>query len=110
MKRMLTAALCLLSFVNAGIVNAQENRRVRIVNQSSSTIRYFYASNVDRGTWERDILGPMQVIAPGYYVNVNIDDGSGHCLYDLRAVLADNRQAVRYRFNVCTNSSWTVTD
>jgi hypothetical protein len=109
MKKMLTAALCLLSLAGSQIVNAQENRRVRIVNQSSSAIRYFYASNVDRGTWERDILGPM-VIAPGYYVNVNIDDGSGHCLYDLRAVLADNRQAVRYRFNVCTNSSWTVTD
>jgi hypothetical protein len=110
MKKMLTAALCLLSLAGSQIVNAQENRRVRIVNQSSSTIRYFYASNVDRHGWEEDILGPMRVIAPGYYVNVNIDDGSGHCLYDLRAVLADNRQAVRYRFNVCTNSSWTVTD
>lgn len=110
MKKMLTAALCLLSLAGSQIVNAQENRRVRIVNQSSSAIRYFYASNVDRPGWEEDILGPMRVIAPGYYVNVNIDDRSGHCLYDLRAVLADNRQAVRYRFNVCTNSSWTVTD
>ena len=109
MKKSFAAALCLLGLAGAEI-NAQENRRVRIVNRSSSSIVYMYASNVDRRTWEQDLLGPMRVIAPGYYVNANINDGSGHCYYDLKAVLADRREAVRYRFNVCTESSWTVTD
>ena len=109
MKKAFAVALCLLGLASTDI-NAQENRRIRIVNQSSSSIRYMYASNVDRRGWEEDILGPMRVIAPGYYINANIDDGTGHCLYDLRAVLADGRQAVRYRFNVCASSSWTVTD
>ena len=109
MKKAFAVALCLLGLASTDI-NAQENRRVRIVNQSSSSIRYLYASNVDRNHWEEDILGPMRVIAPGYYINANIDGGTGHCLYDLRAVLADGRQAVRHRFNVCASSSWTVTD
>jgi hypothetical protein len=109
MKKTFAAALCLLGLAGAEI-NAQENRHVRIVNRSSSSIEYLYVSNVDNGSWLKDILGPWRVIAPGYYLNANIDDGSGHCYYDLRAVLVDKRQAVRYRFNVCTESSWTVMD
>ena len=92
------------------IAEAQENRYVRIINRSSDSIRYFYASNVDRTVWEEDILGPMRIIAPGHYVDVNIDDHSGHCLFDLKAVLWDGRVATERRFNVCTNSSWTVVD
>lgn len=110
MKKFFVASvLCLLSFGGANS-NAAENRRVKIVNRASAPIRYFYASNVDRGNWEEDILGPGRVLFTDHYIWVNIDDGSGHCRYDLRAVLADGRQAVRRNFNVCAESSWTVVD
>jgi len=88
---------------------AQLDRRVRIVNRSSSAIFYLYASNIDRRGWEEDLLGP-QVIQPGYYIWANIDDGSDHCRYDLRAVLQDGREAVSRNFDVCTSTSWTVSD
>ena len=114
MKRIRTITVSVVILCLSGLINtalqAQENRRVRVINRASSPIRYLYASNVDRGTWEEDILGPLRVIASGNYMDVNIDDGSGHCLYDVRAVLYDGREAVTRNLNVCTSGSWTVTD
>ncbi len=102
-------ALCLFGLIGTAL-QAQENRRVRIINRASSSIQYLYASNVDRRSWEEDILGAWRVIAPGYYRDVNIDDGSGHCLFDIKAVLSDGREAVGRNINVCTSTSWTVYD
>lgn len=87
-----------------------EDRRVRIVNETSSPIQYFYATNVDSSTWGPDLLGPLVMIYPNYYMVFNLDDGSGHCLYDLRAKLFDGREAIHRSFNVCTGASWTVTE
>ena len=100
----------LLLALAASTTQAQFNRHVRIVNRSSSTIEYLYASNIDRGSWEEDLLGPYRVIAPGYYRDANIDDGTYHCRYDLKAVLRDGRVAISHNFDVCANSSWTVYD
>jgi hypothetical protein len=109
MKKLIAGFLCFLTMASVDGV-AGENRRVRIINRSSTAMHYFYASNVDRTTWERDILGSRTVVMPNHYVDVNIDDGSGHCRYDLRVVMSDQREAVRRDFNVCTQSSWTITD
>jgi hypothetical protein len=87
----------------------QENRRVRIINSSSSSIYRLYASNVDSEDWEEDILG-SETIPPGRSRIANIDDGTGHCRYDLKAVLYDGRTAIKRNFNVCAKASWTVTD
>ena len=108
---LLVAATILLStsILSARATSPQEDRRVRIINRASSAIYHFYASNVDSDSWEEDILG-NRTIPPGKSVIVNIDDGTGHCMYDLKAVLRDGREAVRRRFNVCTQESWTVTD
>lgn len=104
----MSSALFLLTL--AGIPGgAAENRWVQIINRSSKPIYYFYASNVDRGTWEQDILG-NRVLLPNQYANVNIDDNSGHCRFDLRAVLSDGREAKQHDFNVCVQNSWTVVD
>jgi hypothetical protein len=84
------------------------DRHVRIINDTSRTMIHFYASNVRRGTWEEDILG-RDVLEPGQSVNVNIDDGTGYCMFDLRAEFNGGRYAERRRFNVCDEVSWTVT-
>lgn len=102
-------ALCLLTSLTSS-AQSSEDRHVKITNRASSPIRYLYASNVDRQTWEEDLLGPFNILLPDHYIVANIDDGSGHCLYDLRAVLYDGREAVTPRFNVCTQAAWTVTD
>ncbi|GGK45596.1 hypothetical protein [Salinarimonas ramus] len=83
-----------------------QNRVVEIVNNTGVTMMEFYASNVDRSSWEEDILG-ADVLESGYSVDVDIDDGSGQCLFDFRAVFADGDEVVDNRINVCEISTYT---
>jgi hypothetical protein len=86
-----------------------EDRHVRIINETSHTIVRFYASNVEKGSWEEDILG-QQILRPGASVKINIDDGSGHCMYDFRADFNDGDHLVRNGINVCNISSYRYTE
>lgn len=109
MKKIAVIALSFVS-LTAAYLHAQEDRHIRVINHASSAIRYLYATNVDRDRWGYDLLGPLNIISPGYYEDFNMDDGTGHCLYDMKAVLFDGRTATSHNFNACTNSTWTVTD
>ena len=102
-----TLAAVALSTTGANADN--EDRRVRIINNTSYTMQRFYASNVDTDDWEEDILG-NDVLRPGCSVVVNIDDGTGHCMYDFKAVFSNGRSLVRQGINVCRISSYTYTD
>ena len=103
------AVACLM--LSACMAHAQgENRAIRVINRSSSVIFHLYFSNVDRSTWGPDQLGFFGTISVNHYEDFNVDDGSGHCLYDIRAVLSDGRVAETRNVNVCTNDSWTVYD
>jgi hypothetical protein len=113
MKKIAAIAFCLfgVGFLALGGSDGQIQiaaRRVQIVNRSSSAIEYLHASNTDRRHWEEDLLGPMRVIPPGRSIEAKIDDGAGHCRYDLRAVLLDGREVEESGFDVCANISWTV--
>ncbi|MEE9388790.1 MAG: hypothetical protein V3U96_09265 [Paracoccaceae bacterium] len=83
------------------------NRIVKIGNTTGVTMTRFFASNTSRSSWEEDILG-ANVLSSGRSVNVDIDDGTDSCLYDLKAVFADGDVVVQNDFNVCTQSTWTV--
>lgn len=98
-------AFCALSFSAA----QAQDRHVLVINETSYTLVRFYASNVGTNDWQEDILG-RGVLASGRYVNVNIDDGTGYCHFDLKAVFADGQQAIRRNVNVCTVASWTLYD
>ncbi len=86
-----------------------EDRRVRIINDTNHTMVRFYASNSSRTTWEEDILG-RQVLPSGRSVVINIDDGSGACLYDFKAVFDDGDELTRQRVNVCEISEYRYTE
>lgn len=88
---------------------AAEDRRVRIINETRHIIVRFYASNVNATSWEEDILG-SSVLKPGGSVTVNIDDGSGYCLFDFKAVFDDGNSLVRQRVDVCKISSYRYTE
>lgn len=70
---------------------AAQDRRVRIINASNVIVNSFQASNTSRKSWEEDILG-SSVLAPGQSVMVNINDGTGACMFDFKAVLANGRK------------------
>jgi hypothetical protein len=86
---------------------AAQDRRVRIINGTNTIVNSFFASNTKRRSWEEDILG-KSVLQPGQSVIVNIDDGSGSCMFDFRAVLVNGRRVEMFNVNVCQVSSWTI--
>ena len=109
-QRSLSAGLLFSAIVLASLIPetaSAQDRRVRIINASNVTVNSFFASNASRRSWEEDILG-SSVLAPGQSVMVNINDGSGACMFDFRAVLANGRKVESYGMNVCQISSWTV--
>ena len=109
-SRCIAAGLFLATLAIASSVpdfTAAEDRRVRIVNNTNVTLTRFYASNTQRRGWEEDILG-SSVLPAGRSVMINIDDGSGACMFDFRAVLANGRTVEAYGMDVCRITSWTV--
>lgn len=85
------------------------DRRVSVINNTSYTLERLYGSNVDTGSWEDDIFR-SGVLLPGYRVNVNFDDGTGHCRFDLKAVFSNGAVVVRRNVNVCAIEHWTISD
>ncbi|MBI4225477.1 MAG: hypothetical protein HY617_04110 [Candidatus Sungbacteria bacterium] len=96
-------------FPIAAFAGDSHDRHVLVINRTSYTMVRFHASNRSRGGWEEDILG-NDVLRPGYQVRVNIDDGSGYCRYDFRAVFNNGQEIVRYDVDVCRVSKWTLFD
>ena len=89
--------------------NDGKNRRVTIENISSQTIYNLYASPVAATTWEEDLLGDSTIPA-GQSLVANIDNGTNECNYDLKVVMANGREYIRRRVNVCAVSKWTIGD
>ncbi|MFY8123636.1 MAG: hypothetical protein ACOVKB_05305, partial [Silanimonas sp.] len=46
-----------LAGLASGTASAQEDRRVRIINETNHTIVRFFGSNAGTTDWEEDILG-----------------------------------------------------
>ena len=84
------------------------DRHVRIINKTSYTMVRFYASRSSTSDWEEDILGD-DVLRSGSSVRINIDDGTGACIYDFKAVFADGDTVIKKKVNVCEISTFTFT-
>ncbi len=76
------------------------DRRVDIINETGVAIVTFNASHVNTKSWEENILGD-RTIENGDTVTINIDDGTGHCRYDFRAIFADGDIVIDEGVNVC---------
>jgi hypothetical protein len=84
------------------------NRHVDIINKTGMTLSEFYASNTGANDWEEDILG-RQTIANGETFDMNIDDGTGACRFDFRAVFENGGESIKRNVNVCQISTFTFT-
>jgi len=84
------------------------DRHVTIRNRTGWTMLRFYASDTRSDDWEEDILGD-RVLENGASIRINIDDGSGACLYDFKAEFTNGQELVRERVNVCQISEYSYT-
>ena len=97
---------------SANLVEGQSrdgyDRRVLIKNRTGWTMLRFYASDSRTDDWEEDILGE-DVLENGRDLRINIDDGSGACVYDFKAQFTNGQELTRFRINVCEVSEYTYT-
>jgi len=84
------------------------DRHVVIKNRTGWTMVRFYASDSRADSWEEDILG-RRVLGNGEDIRINIDDGSGACLYDFKAEFTNGQELTRFNVNVCQVSEYTYT-
>lgn len=83
-----------------------QDRNVDVHNDTGVTLTHLYSTNSGQDDWGGDILG-SDVIGPGESVTVDFDDGSGACLFDVRARFADGDVLEQYQINVCRISDLT---
>ena len=84
------------------------NRRVRIHNNTGWTMLRFYASDSRVDSWEEDMLG-RGTLAAGNSIMMNIDDGSGTCVYDFKAEFTNGQELTRFNVNVCEIADYYYT-
>ncbi|TPW06226.1 MAG: hypothetical protein FD125_333 [bacterium] len=84
------------------------NRRVRIHNNTGWTMLRFYASDSRVTDWQEDMLG-RGTLAAGNSIMMNIDDGSGACLYDFKAEFTNGQVLTRFNVNVCQIADYYYT-
>jgi hypothetical protein len=106
MRTLLILAFSLL--VSISSAQAQD-RRIRLINESSQTIEEFHASNVNRRGWEEDILG-NRVLKPGQSIVINLNDGSGQCNFDFLTVMSNGGKIEKRNVNVCRLETYRITD
>jgi hypothetical protein len=76
------------------------DRHMTVVNETNFAIVQLYGSNVGTRNWSGNLLGDGGLPA-GASVDIDFDDGSGYCMFDLRAVFEDGDEVVKERVNVC---------
>jgi hypothetical protein len=91
-----------------GTVAHAADRNVDIVNNTGLTMIHFYASNSGTNAWEEDILGHDK-LADGDTQPVDINDGTGACKFDFKAVFEGGASSVKTNIDVCTITSFTYT-
>lgn len=109
-KRLLVlGVLATVGMIGLAQPSSAADRRVEVINKTSHDIVNFYASNVGTNSWEEDILG-VSVLPPNSSAVINIDDGSGYCKFDFKAVFSDGGSAVKGGNNVCELETFTFTE
>ena len=105
----ITASLALVLFAAGAMSASALDRRVQINNVTSYDIIEFYASNTGTSDWEEDILG-RDILPAGSSIMINIDDGTGYCMYDFLAIFEDGDQVVSGNNNVCELAQFDFTE
>jgi hypothetical protein len=108
MKTILMAGAAVLFFALPMSVYAADVK-FDIINQSARAVNNFYTSPADTTDWQEDVLG-SDTIAPGASEEIDITTDGDQCLYDMRFIMEDNAELIEKGINVCTLSSYTLSD
>ena len=108
MTRLFLAVALFVSLVNFASAEVLD-RTIRVHNLTAKRIVEMYASPIDQKDWTYNMIRDQgDWIRAGQTKLADIDDGTGYCRYDLRAVRADGAVAEKYDVNVCVLTDWYI--
>jgi hypothetical protein len=102
--RLLLAAVATAALLCTPVL--AKNRKVDIINKTRTTMTSFYASSSGTNSWEEDMLDD-DTLAHGETLEANIDDGTGACVFDFKAVFEDGDVVIKKKVNVCKVGTFT---
>ncbi len=104
-------SLALLVSLSAGFsVSARAvELEVTFINDTQVSLQRLFASRVNLDTWGDDHLG-SRVLEPGQEITINLDDGSGYCIFDVRGEFTDEDVVENYRVDICQTVRFRFTD
>lgn len=109
MRSLVFSAIVGIAAATSGTALAAD-KKVTVVNKTKTTIVAIFASSVGASTWEEDILGDAMMLAPRESVEIDMDDGTGACRFDLKAEFEDGTDTVQKNLNVCEVGEFTFTE
>ena len=83
---------------------ANQRATLTVVNNSSKTIYYFYATSCSNTSWGEDRLDSNQALSPDETASFTMTTGC----WDLKAVFSDDTETIRRNANI-TGTSWRWT-
>ena len=97
----------LLLMCSISICIADENRDLYISNYTDLNMVGIYASRVTTDNWEENII-KGNIIIPTETVKINLDDGTGLCSFDLKAVFENGNFTIVKNINICNVEFWKI--
>jgi hypothetical protein len=100
--------LCALQTAPRGPAAALD-RLIELTNNTRMTIVEIYVAEVGSGRWQKDLLGD-EILPPKNSLQVDLDDGTGSCRFDLRVIYDDGTDRIRRNVNVCRAEGFAISD
>jgi len=98
-----------LTMASAAQSRDRYNRNITVYNNSDYQVYRIYYGVPGQEYYTRDLLGDY-VLDADYNIRLNVDNGQGTCIYKLKAVSESGGTVWEETLNVCSRSSWTLTN
>ncbi len=83
-----------------------DGREMQIVNQTGFEIVEFFRAHKDAADWGEELL--MGEAIGGYAERLlDLEDGSGYCLYSFRVIFDDGEELISEDINICDLPTFT---
>jgi len=80
-----------------------ENLDFSLLNRTGYVISEVYVSSASSNDWEEDVMG-SDVLANSESVDIEFEQGSKGCQWDMKVVYDDGEEAVWENLNLCSTS------
>jgi hypothetical protein len=96
-SRLITLALAVVAAAGSA---AADERVLRVNNLADTTIIRLYVSPSGAEDWGADVLA-SGMLEPGESMLLDYDDGSGTCVFDVKALYTTDEKSILWGVNFC---------